>query len=401
VVTTHPVQYQAPWFRALAVEPGVNLTVFYAMIPDARQQGVGFDVPFQWDVPLLEGYRYQLLKNEAFRPSLSGFSGCDTPSLGRIVASARFDAMIVTGWHTKSSLQALWAGRRAGVPCILRGESNALRARPFHVRCVHRWLLRRYSAFLTIGRANERFYLENGVSPEKLFGGRYCVDNARFEGDATAMRPQRAEIRGAWRIPEGAFTFLFCGKLIEKKRPLDLVEAVARLCDKRQPARGPFHVLVAGDGPMRGQIEAIVRDRRLPVSMAGFLNQGEVAKAYVAADCLILPSDYGETWGLVVNEAMACGLPAIVSDRVGCHPDLVIPGATGFVYPCGNVPALADGLEELAAKPALAAALGARARGHIGGYSVQSLVDGTVAAVASVTGRALGGVHHVEAIRPC
>jgi glycosyltransferase involved in cell wall biosynthesis len=401
-VATHPVQYQVPWFRALAALPDVALTVFYGMVPDSRQQGVGFGIEFLWDMPLLEGYPYEVLENHAARPSVNGFFGCDTPSLGRIVRERCLDMMIVTGWHTLSSLQALRACRRAGVPCIVRGESNALKPRPFQVRLVHRWLLRHYSAFLAIGQANERFYLQNGVPPEKVFPGRYCVDNARFLAAAEALRLHRNEIRASWRIPEGAFTVLYCGKLIPKKRPLDLIEAMSRLGSAERVAHGSVHLLIVGEGPMRGQIEALARGRQLPVSMAGFLNQGEVPKAYVAADCLVLPSDYGETWGLVVNEAMACGLPAVVSDRVGCHPDLVIPAETGFVYPCGDVFALTGVLRELATSCGLSADLGDRGRRHVvAGYSIPGLVEGTLAAAAYVTGRGRVGVNPDQAISRC
>jgi glycosyltransferase involved in cell wall biosynthesis len=385
VVTTHPVQYHAPWFRALAAAPEVELTVFYALIPDARQQGTGFGVDFLWDVPLLEGYRHEVLENQASRPAVNGFFGCDTPGILRIVNERRFDAVVVTGWHTKSSVQALWACRRAAVPCIVRGESNALRPRPLAVRLVHRWLLRHYAAFLAIGKANERFYLQNGVPPEKLFPGRYCIDNARFAAEAQALRSRRQEIRASWGIPEGAFTFLYCGKLIPKKRPLDLIEALSALCGPDGAARASMHVLMVGDGPMRGQIETLARGRGLPVSLAGFLNQSEIVKAYVATDCLVLPSDYGETWGLVVNEAMACGLPAIVSNQVGCHADLVVPGETGLIYSCGDLTALTRALREVEARREWAAALGERAERHIQGYSIENLVQGTLAAVAYVT----------------
>jgi glycosyltransferase involved in cell wall biosynthesis len=395
------VQYQAPWFRALAAEPGVELTVFYAMIPDADQQGVGFGLAFLWDIPLLDGYDYEVLRNVAARPSLSGFLGCDTPSIRRIVRERHFDAMILTGWHTMSSVQALRASRRAGVPCILRGESNALRPRRLLVRLVHRWLLRQYSAFLTIGKANERFYLDNGVAPHRLFPGRYCVDNDRLATEADRARLRWREIRAAWGVPEAAFVFLFCGKLIPKKRPMDLLHALARLEEVGQPRRHRVHVLMVGDGPMRGAIASLVKDRRLPVSMIGFLNQRDVAKAYSVSDCLVLPSDYGETWGLVVNEAMACGRPAIVSDRVGCHPDLVVPNETGFVYRCGDVEALAGRLGQLAASPGLAEALGRRARRHVQAYSFQGLVSGTLSATATVARRRDAFADPRHAVRPC
>ncbi len=132
------------------------------------------------------------------------------------------------------------------------------------------------------------------------------------------------------------------------------------------------------------EANGLVAAHSLPVTFAGFLNQTEVAKAYAAADCLVLPSDYGETWGLVVNEAMVCGLPAIVSDRVGCGPDLVSDGVTGMVFPFGDIEALAQCLVRMATDPALRAAMGARARERVADYSVERAVAGTLAALAAV-----------------
>ena len=123
---------------------------------------------------------------------------------------------------------------------------------------------------------------------------------------------------------------------------------------------------------------------RVPVTFAGFLNQTEMPAAYAVTDCLVLPSDYGETWGLVVNEAMACGIPAVVSDRVGCGPDLVEHDVTGLVYPFGDVEALADALRTLAIRPAQLAEMGARARDRVTDYSVERAVAGTLEAVRYV-----------------
>src|SRR5207248_1690512 len=111
------------------------------------------------------------------------------------------------------------------------------------------------------------------------------------------------------------------------------------------------HVLVVGDGELMTEARALAARERLPLTFAGFLNQTEIVGAYVAADCLVLPSDTGETWGLVVNEAMACGIPAIVSDQVGCGPDLVSDSVTGAMFPMGDIDALARCLIDFSADP--------------------------------------------------
>jgi glycosyltransferase involved in cell wall biosynthesis len=379
-VTTHPIQYQVPWFRALARVPDLDLTVLFAMIPDARQQGIGFSVPFEWDIPLLDGYRHRRLDNRARKPALGRFFGCNTPEVGPALEGS--DAVIIHGWGVLSAQQALWAARRRRIPCILRGEASSLRPWAPWRRLTYGAFLRSYAAFLSIGRANRDFYAHSGVPPGRIFDAPYCVDNERFSAQADALEPRRRVIRTGWGVREGSIAILFSGKLIEKKRPLDLVGAMA--IARRQDPR--LHLLVAGDGPLRVACEQRVRELDVPATFLGFMNQDRIAEAYVAADCLVLPSDYGETWGLVVNEAMACGRPAIVSDRVGCHLDLVLPGETGAVFHFGEVDELASVIVALTAVPAMLADLGTRARARVRrDYSIETLVAGTLAALRFVT----------------
>ena len=383
ILETHPIQYKAPWFRALHAHGGVDLTVFYAMLPDATRQGVGFGIDMEWDIPLLDGYPYDVLDNRARHPSVCRFGGCHTPGVTARIGgrgaktAAPWDAWIINGWVVRSCLQALRGCRRAGVPAILRCEANDLRPRAWWKTVIHRAILRQFSVFMYIGQSNRDFYLRRGVQPDRLVEGLYAVDNDTFARRSAEARRERASLRRRWALPEDAIVFLFCGKFEPKKRPFDLLQAL-RLASDSLPA----HVLMVGDGALRVECEAMVRRHALPVRFAGFLNQSEMPAAYAVSDCLVLPSDNGETWGLVVNEAMACGLPAVVSDQVGCHPDLIHDGLTGYTYPCGDVAALSQRLHSLAhARPHLTA-LGAEAHRAIARYSIAALVDGTLAAVA-------------------
>ena len=218
-----------------------------------------------------------------------------------------------------------------------------MRQRAAWKNVAHRLLFANYAAFLAIGSRNREYYLTHGVDPSRIFDSPYGVENERFpEIDRGA--------RG------GPFRFLFCGKLESKKRPLDVVEAAARLA--RRSDAGTFEVWFAGDGELRAEAQARVDEDALPVRFLGFVNQTELAEVYASVDCLLLPSDSGETWGLVVNEAMATGLPAIVSDEVGCAVDLVEPGRTGFVFPLGDVDALARHMDSMMRSPADARAMG-------------------------------------------
>ncbi len=383
IVATHPIQYQVPWFQGLAARSDVELKVYFALLPDPAQQGGGFGVPFQWDIPMLEGYAWEALENTRSRPDLARFFGSSTPGIYQVLDRERPDAVIITGWNAWPLLQALWACEQLRIPRIVRGESNALRARPAWVTLMHRALLSRFDAFLAIGKSNDAFYRGSGVDGSRIFLAPYFVDNARFGNAAAALIPERARLRGEWGIPEAAVCFLFAGKLEPKKRILDLVRAMAVIGGNVRPA----HLLVAGTGVLLEEARALAAREGVRASFAGFLNQTELPRAYAAADCLVLPSDYGETWGLVVNEAMACGLPVVVSDRVGCGPDLVEQGVTGRVFPFGDIAALADALGSFIQNESFLREMGERARAKVGAYSVGRAVEATANAVHSIIGR--------------
>ena len=385
-VASHPIQYQAPWFRALAQTPGMDFSVLFIQQPSSIEQGRGFGQAFQWDIPLLEGYAWQQVPRTRGKGGLNGYFAARVVRPLALLRQLKPDVVLITGWHVWPLVQLLMAATWMRVPVIMRGESNALYRRSWAKRMLHRILLGRCRAFLPIGRASRAFYLAYGIGEERLFDTPYFVDNARFIATAADCLARRDELRQRWQIPPGAVCFCYAGKLEPKKRILDLIEALRIAVGRGGPL---LHLLVVGTGELMPQAQAAVAQLRLPVTFAGFLNQTEMPSAYVAADCLVLPSDYGETWGLVVNEAMACGRPAIVSDRVGCANDLVIDGATGAVFPFGDVAALADRLLEFAGDPERLRALGANARDRVRAhYSIEKSVEATLRAVRFVRGEA-------------
>ncbi len=382
IATTHPIQYQAPLFRALASCPELDLEVLFLTLPDAAQQGEGFGVAFDWDVPLLEGYRWRLAASTRGAGLGRGFRGLRLRHPGReLLGGDRApDAVLITGWQVEGLLQLFLASRRLHLPILLRGDSGDLPRRRWPVRLLHRFLVSNTAACLPVGAANTRFYQANGSREDRRFACPHFVDNAFFIAQVAAQRPRRGELRARWGIPAEAFCFLFAGKLQEKKHPLDLLEALRRLvADRAAPA---LHLLVVGSGELERDCRQMAERWGLPVSFSGFLNQGEMAVAYGACDALVLPSDRGETWGLVVNEAMACGLPAIVSDQVGCAEDLVIPGLSGAVFPCRDVEALAGALRAMAADPAAAARMGEAAKALVlERFGVEQARDGVLQAL--------------------
>jgi len=383
ILLSHPTQYHSPWFRSLAQRPELRIKVFYCFSPDATEQGAGFDVSFQWDVPLLEGYPHAFLKNVA-RPPGFHFSGCDTPEIMDLIASRQFDAWIINGWRVKSEWQAIRACWKHQVPMLIRGDSHLLDHRPPHTRIAKRMILGRwiprFDRYLTVGKLNEEYYKFYGADASQFFSVRHFVDNQRFA--ARAAEVNVAEQRGYWKIAEGTTVFLFAAKFVDKKQPLLAMKAIEKLC----AGNASVHLLMVGDGKLRQSCEEYCVVRHLPVTFAGFLNQSQMANAYACADVLVLPSARAETWGLVVNEAMACGVPAIVSERVGCGPDLVLSEQTGMLFRAGDVDALADAMSVYAGNPLLIAEHGANAKELITNYSIEAATENTIAAVLSVTG---------------
>jgi glycosyltransferase involved in cell wall biosynthesis len=380
IVASHPVQYQAPWYRALATL--LNLQVFFAhRISAADHARGGFDVGFDWDTPLFEGYSFEWLANTAARPGVDHFWGCNTPGVGTAIRRGAFDAVLVNGWQLFSYWQAIRAAGAAGLPVLVRGDSQLTSSsRPVRgilKRLVYPRMLRSFDACLAVGRRNADYYRHYGVPDARIYRSAHCVDNGLFARAAADTRRRRHDVRRELGIPAEAVCFIFAGKLIEKKRPLDFLEALRRIRQKHTDIWG----LIVGDGPLKTVVEDYRRTHDIPCAMAGFQNQRRIAATYAAADALVLPSTSGETWGLVVNEAMASGLPVIVSDQVGCAPDLVVDGETGFTYPCGDVAALAECVDALAGDRPLRERMSARASTHIAAYSPEAAAEGVVHAI--------------------
>jgi glycosyltransferase involved in cell wall biosynthesis len=384
ILDTHPIQYHAPWYRALARI--VDLHVFYchrqANTDHAR---TGFGMAFEWDVPLLEGYDYRFLTNCARRPDVSNFAGCNTPEIVDIIRRDRFDAFMVHGWSTYSFWQAMFACWQTSTPLFVRGDSQLVTrrslAKRLFKRVVYGLFIPRFDAYLVVGERARQYYLHYGATPCRMFYSPHAVDNLFFADHANHLRPEREKWREQWLVPPGATVLLFAGKFTPIKRPIDFVQALS-LC-KQQGAN--IWGLMAGDGSLRGEVETMIEQLQAPITLVGFLNQSEMPRAYTASDMLVLLSD-SETWGLVVNEAMASGLPAIISDTVGCGQDLVIPGQTGEVFRCGAVEELAQIIMHLSEAPETILTMGVNARRHIERYSIPVAVDGVLAALNTSTG---------------
>lgn len=316
-------------------------------------------------------------------PTVARFAGLDTPEIKSIISSGGYDAVVVNGWHYKAAWQAIRACWRTRTPVIVRGDSHLHTGRPLWKRIIkrmtHRHFIPKFDACLAVGTWSREYYLRYGARPERIFLSPHAVDNEWFEKESAASRTERSEHRTRWGLESRSTVFLFVGKFIGKKRPRDFVEAIALA--NRSSAR--ISGLMIGDGPLRSECEELVNRDNIPVRFAGFLNQTRIPEAYGAADCLVLPSDGGETWGLVVNEGMACGLPAIVSNQVGCGPDLIDAGRTGDIFPMGNIEGLSSAMRRWA-KSGRCQDASHDVRRKIEGYSIQRAADGVMEALRAI-----------------
>jgi len=369
VLTSHPVQYYAPLFRELARE--VDLLVFFGhRASPVEQARAGFGTPFDWDVDLTAGYAHTFLANVARRPGIERFSGCDTPGIGRHLRAGRFQALLVMGWHLKTYLQGALAARRLGIPVMVRGDSQLDSPRSRLKRALKAFVyprfLRLFDAALCVGQRSRAYYVHYGYPADRLFFSPHCVDTAWFSARATEDARQR--LRALHEISPETTVLLFAGKLVPFKRPVDLVVAAAR-CRAREVKT---EVMVAGSGELEPHLQAAAASSGVRLHLLGFRNQTEMPAAYAAADCLVLPSDGRESWGLVANEALACGRPIIVSSSCGCAPDLAHDGNVGRTFPAGDPEALADAIGDLAASPPSPSAIAALSQG----YSLEAAVTG-------------------------
>ena len=341
---THPIQYQAPIWRRLAAMPGVEFEAIFGTDMSVRGYvDKDFGTKVTWDTPLTAGYIHTFLSTD---PRIQS-AGASLSATGLLDHFRRFrpDVVLLTAYAGRFHVGALRAAKAVGAKVILRHEASDVAVARSRLKGVVRdFLLRRLyeriDGFAVIGTEARRHLLRLGVPESKMVSSPYCVDTDFFAGEVERWRPQRDTVRRELGIGPTDVVLVFSGKLVPKKDPL-LIPAAVALLPPDQRAR--IHLLVAGDGELRADLErtgrTVLGER---CHMLGFLNQTQIGRAYTAGDWLVLPSrrGAGETWGLVVNEAMQFGLGAIVSDGVGCTPDLVIE-EVGSVFQTGEAAALA------------------------------------------------------------
>jgi glycosyltransferase involved in cell wall biosynthesis len=394
-LVSHPIQYQAPLLRRIAQEPDIELTVFFASdfsVQEYVDKGFGVDV--KWDVPLLDGYRYEFLPVIWDKRRTGPTSQLNYGIFSRLRGSnaARgFDVLWVHGYSTLNALQAMLMAKALGVPVLLRAESRLGRKqngalKQIAKRVFFNGLKLLVDGVLPIGSLNAAYWGHALGEELPQFPMPYAVDNGYFQSRSQEADLRRGDLSGELNLDPSRPIILFASKLQRRKRCADLLEAYLSLCSEVGSEPVPY-LLIVGDGEERAALEKRVSGSGAGgVRFCGFRNQSELPVFLSLATVFVLPSQ-DEPWGLIVNEAMNSGCAVILSDDVGCQPDLVSDGVEGCVFPVGDVDALKDALRQVLESPETAKAMGRRGRKRISMWSYEEDITGLRRAIATVTRR--------------
>ncbi|HEY9693365.1 MAG TPA: glycosyltransferase family 4 protein [Oculatellaceae cyanobacterium] len=375
IITSHPIQYYAPWFRYLRMTANFAIKVFYLWdFGITEQVDSGFLQTIRWDIPLLAGYDYEFVPNVSANPGTHHFWGLQNPTLLERINNYQPDAVLLLSYNYASIYNFIWKWNNKKAPLLFRGDSHRLLKRTGIKEWARRIFIsliyQKFSAFLYVGKANYGYFKEHGVSPEKLFFAPHAVDNERFFASFETAKIDTITWKQELGIPENHGVILFAGKFEDKKRPLDLLQAFL------QANLYEVSLLFVGTGHLEKQL------RQLSVShpqikFASFQNQTLMPRTYAVADLVVLPSyGYEETWGLAINEAMCMSRAVVASTHVGCVQDLIQPYRNGLVFTAGDVSALAATLKEAFSDRERLRKWGEESRKIIDNYSYTQTTEG-------------------------
>lgn len=363
--------YRIPLFNALHDDGGVKLHVIFLAEtdPDLRE----------WRVSRKQmRFSYEVLP--CWRKRVGEYNVLLNRGVWKSLNQAAPDAILCGGYNYLASWQALLWARCKRVPFLLWSESNVQDARHAHaaIEMLKSEFIRRCDAFVVPGSSSLEYLKTYGISEIRIFPALNAVDNELFAASAAKARRDPEESRHRLGLPQRYF--LFVGRLVREKGVFDLLNAYAKLDEHLRKEIG---LVFVGGGATRQELER----QAGPVSpsvvrFSGFVEQERLGEYYALAEMLVLPT-YSDTWGLVVNEAMACGLPVIVSHVAGCAADLVTENWNGILVAPRDVSSLASAMEQIAMRPSLRAAMGANSLQRICHYSAKEWSRGICQAVES------------------
>ena len=322
IISSHPIQYNAPLFALLANENKIDLKVFYTWGIDSIK--VKYDPDFQqnikWDIPLLEGYHYQFLNNTSKDAGSHHYKGIINPDLIREIEEWGADIVWVWGWAFDSHFKALryFKGKKEvwfrGDSTLL-DEPKGLNVKKFLRRVFLTWVYRHVDKAFYVGTHNKAYFLKHGLKEKQLVYAPHAIDNDRFADPTGEYANHAKKWRKELSITDDQQVILFAGKFETKKNPFFLINLAKELPSNE------YKIVFVGSGPLERDLKKQATENCI---FLGFQNQKMMPILYRLADIFVLPSvGPGETWGLAINEAMACGIPVIASDKCGGAIDLI------------------------------------------------------------------------------
>ncbi len=345
IITTHPIQYYAPVFKLLSNNKNLNIKVYYTWGEGSLNKfDPGFKQKIEWDLPLLEGYQYNMVLNVSKNPGTHRFSGIVNPTLINDIKLWKPDAILIYGWGFSSHLKIIRHFHNK-VPIYFRGDSTLIDSQSDFKSVLKtvllKWIYNHIDFAFFVGTNNKAYFKKYGLKEKQLIFAPHAIDNERF---SINRKQEAAQLRNKIGIQENDILILFAGKLEAKKAPLDLFEAFIALKKKN------VHLLFVGNGILENRVKDVSSGYE-NLHFLDFQNQSYMPVVYQACDIFCLPSiGPNETWGLAINEAMACGKPILASDKVGGAVDLVIPAVNGEIFKAGVVEDLKEKLELLLEK---------------------------------------------------
>nr|WP_294794368.1 glycosyltransferase family 4 protein [uncultured Mucilaginibacter sp.] len=368
VVTTHPIQYYAPLFKLLQQQ--IDLVVFYTWGEQSvKKHDPGFGKIIEWDADLFDGYNYQWVVNTADNPGSHHFKGIVNPELVQQIDTFKPDALLIFGWAYQSHLKVMrhFKGR---VPVWFRGDSTLLDEKSglksWLRSLLLKWVYTHVDHAFYVGANNKAYFRKYGLKEQQLSFAPHAIDNNQFAADRTT---DVAALKQSLGIKQEDLVILFAGKFEEKKDPLLLLTAFLRL------NKPDAHLLFTGSGVLQQQLKTAASGNA-NVHFIDFQNQQYMPVVYQACDLFCLPSrGPAETWGLAVNEAMACGKAILVSNKVGCAIDLVKPDKNGDIFESKNADDLVRALTKLTASKDKLSEYGRRSKTIIASWNFEQIAS--------------------------
>lgn len=335
IITTHPIQYNAPLFQLLNERKIIDVKVYYTwgekVLTEKFDPGFGKEI--QWDIPLLEGYPYEFVENISKDPGSHHFKGINNPGLIDIVKGWKPDSILIYGWSFKSHL-SMMRYFKGKITVLFRGDSTLMDPinpiKKILRKVFLKWVYKHADKILYAGSNNKKYYQSFGLKENQLIFMPHAIDNARFY-PTQDMKKQAGEFKIKLGIEPQATVFLFVGKLENKKNCALLIQAFKEINNMDS------HLVVVGIGHLKSEL-ILSAEKNERIHFLDFLNQQVIPVAYQFSDIFVLPSKGpGETWGLSINEAMASGNAVLVSDACGAAIDLVKEGKNGFSFNSNNL----------------------------------------------------------------